>query len=148
MLRKVILLTAVLCINSVSALELDTQQVSGQLFTQEVAEQAFAIEVLERADIELLPVQNISDALEWVSGIDVRQRGGFGSQADIGIRGAGYEQTLVLIDGVRLNHPQSGHHNFDIPVALEDLERIEVVRGPRSEEHTSELQSRPHLVCR
>lgn len=130
MLRKALLPTALLCINSVSALELDTQQVSGQLFTQEVAEQAFAIEVLERADIELLPVQNISDALEWVSGIDVRQRGGFGSQADIGIRGAGYEQTLVLIDGVRLNHPQSGHHNFDIPVALEDLERIEVVRGP------------------
>ena len=130
MIRKVLLPTALLCINSVSALELDTQQVTGQLFSQVIAEQAFAVEVLERADIELLPVQNINDALEWVSGIDVRQRGGFGSQADIGIRGAGYEQTLVLLDGVRLNNPQSGHHNFDIPVLLEDLERIEVVRGP------------------
>lgn len=130
MLRKALLPAALLCAHSAFALELDIQQVSGQLFNQEVAEQAFAVEVLDRNDIALLPVQNISDALEWVSGIDVRQRGGFGSQADIGIRGAGYEQTLVLLDGVRLNHPQSGHHNFDIPVVLEDLERIEVVRGP------------------
>lgn len=135
MLRKALLPTALLCAQSVSAVELDTQQVSGQLFTQKVAEQAFAVEVLDRTDIKLLPVQNISDALEWVSGIDVRQRGGFGSQADIGIRGAGYEQTLVLIDGVRLNHPQSGHHTFDIPVVLEDLERIEVVRGPGASQY-------------
>lgn len=130
MFRKALLPAILACVHSASAIELETQQVSGQLFTQQVAEQAFAVEVLDRSDIELLPVQNVMDALEWVSGVDVRQRGGFGTQADIGIRGAGYEQTLVLLDGVRLNHPQTGHHNFDIPVVLEDIERIEVVRGP------------------
>src|SRR5690554_2576907 len=130
MFRKALLPAILACAHSASAIELETQQVSGQLFTQQVAEQAFAVEVLDRSDIELLTVQNVMDALEWVSGVDVRQRGGFGTQADISIRGGGYEQTLVLLDGVRLNHPQTGHHNFDIPVVLEDIERIEVVRGP------------------
>ena len=113
-----------------SGLELETQQITGQLFTQPVAEQAFAVDVLERSDIELLPVSSVADALEWVSGLDVRQRGSGGTQVDLSIRGAGYEQTLILVDGVRMNDPQSGHHNFDLPLLLEDIERIEVVRGP------------------
>lgn len=112
------------------AIELDTQRVSGQLFSDQIAEQAFAVDTLTRDEIAQMPVQNIADVLEWVAGIDVRQRGGFYAQTDVGIRGAGHEQTLILLDGVRLNHPQSGHHTFDIPIALEDIERIEVVRGP------------------
>ena len=59
------------------ALELEKQQVTGQLFKQEIAEQAFAVETLSREDIAQLPVQNIADLLEWVGGVDVRQRGGF-----------------------------------------------------------------------
>lgn len=109
--------------------ELDAQRVTGQLFSQNIAEQAFAVEVIERADLKLLPVTNLADALEWVGGLDVRQRGS-GAQVDLGIRGAGYEQTLILVDGVRMNDPQTGHHNFDLPVTLEDIERIEIVRGP------------------
>ncbi|MCA6061049.1 TonB-dependent receptor [Thalassolituus sp. ST750PaO-4] len=109
--------------------ELDAQRVTGQLFSQNIAEQAFAVEVIERADLKSLPVTNLADALEWVGGLDVRQRGS-GAQVDLGIRGAGYEQTLILVDGVRMNDPQTGHHNFDLPVTLEDIERIEIVRGP------------------
>lgn len=123
-------ITAAAVSASAVAVELDTQQISGQLFEQNIAEQAFAVEVLDRADIELLPVSNIADALEWVSGLDVRQRGSGGTQVDLSIRGAGYEQTLILVDGVRMNDPQTGHHNFDLPLVLEDIERIEVVRGP------------------
>lgn len=121
---------AILCATQTQALELEPQQVTGQLFKQTIAEQAFAVETLSRDDIALMPVQNIADVLEWVAGVDVRQRGGFYSQTDVGIRGAGYEQTLILLDGIRQNHPQTGHHTFDIPIALEDIERIEVVRGP------------------
>ena len=111
------------------ALRLDTQRVSGQLFANTIAEQAFAVEVLERSDIDLLPVTNIADALEWVTGLDVRQRGS-GHSVNLSIRGGGHEQTLIMIDGVRMNDPQTGHHNFNLPVVLEDIERIEVVRGP------------------
>ena len=112
------------------SVELDAQRVTGQLFSQNIAEQAFAVEVIDRADLQILPISNLADALEWVSGLDVRQRGSGGTQVDLGIRGAAYEQTLILVDGVRMNDPQTGHHNFDLPVTLEDIERIEIVRGP------------------
>lgn len=101
----------------------------GSLFDNPIAQQAFAVEVLERSDIELLPVLNIADALEWVAGIDVRQRGN-GTNVNVSVRGAGHEQTLIMVDGVRMNDPQTGHHNFNLPIVLEDIERIEIVRGP------------------
>lgn len=101
----------------------------GSLFESPIAQQAFAVEVLERSDIELLPVLNIADALEWIAGVDVRQRGN-GTNVNVSIRGAGHEQTLIMVDGVRMNDPQAGHHNFNLPIVLEDIERIEIVRGP------------------
>ncbi len=110
--------------------ELDAQVVSGSLYSDPVAAAAFNVTVLEQSDLQQLPVNNVIDALEYVSGIDVRKRGISGVQADVGIRGSTYEQTLVLLDGVRMNDPQTGHHNFDLPIAFEDIERIEIVKGP------------------
>ncbi|MGI8671230.1 MAG: TonB-dependent receptor plug domain-containing protein [Luteitalea sp.] len=78
---------------------------------------------------------SVIDVLRLLPGVWVRERGPFGSQADISIRGAGFGQTLMLVDGVRLNDPQSGHHNGDIPVALEDVVRIELVAGAGSSLH-------------
>ena len=114
----------------VTAIELDQQVIYGQLYQSPIAAQAYSVEVLTQSDLQLLPVTTIADALEWVAGLDVRQRGSGGTQVDLSIRGASYEQTLILIDGVRMNDPQTGHHNFDLPVVLEDLEQIEIVRGP------------------
>ncbi len=113
-----------------SSVALDAQVVSGRLYANPVSAAAFNVTVLEQADLQKLPVNNVVDALEYVSGIDVRKRGISGVQADVGIRGSTYEQTLVLLDGVRMNDPQTGHHNFDLPIAFEDIERIEIVKGP------------------
>lgn len=115
--------------------ELDSQQVSGSLYSDPVASAAFNVTVLERADLELLPVNTVIDALEYVSGLDVRQRGIGGTQADISIRGSSYEQTLILLDGMRMNDPQTGHHNLDVPIAYEDIERIEIVKGPGASQY-------------
>ncbi len=109
---------------------LDSQVVTGRLYADPVSAAAFNVTVLEQADLQKLPVNNVIDALEYVAGIDVRKRGISGVQADIGIRGSSYEQTLVLLDGMRMNDPQTGHHNFDLPIAFEDIERIEIVKGP------------------
>jgi iron complex outermembrane receptor protein len=70
--------------------------------------------------------------LRLVGGVDVRARGERGVQTDFAVRGAGFGQMLVLVDGVRLNDAQSGHHNGDIPVPLDAVERIEVLLGPGS----------------
>ena len=91
-----------------------------------------AMTILTREQIERLPVQSVADVLRLASSIDVRMRGVRGAQSDFAIRGANFGQMLVLVDGVRLNDAQSGHHNGDIPVPLDAVERIEVLYGPGS----------------
>jgi iron complex outermembrane receptor protein len=88
--------------------------------------------VITREQIEALPAHSIADVLRLTASIDVRARGIRGVQTDFAVRGANFGQMLVLVDGVRLNDAQSGHHNGDIPVALDDVERIEILHGPGS----------------
>ena len=88
--------------------------------------------VITREQIDVLPAHSIADVLRLVGSIDVRARGVRGIQSDFAVRGANFGQMLVLVDGVRMNDAQSGHHNGDIPVALDDVERIEILHGPGS----------------
>lgn len=89
-----------------------------------------SVTVIDRAEIEAVPAANLAELLASVPGVDIRRRGASGVQADVGIRGTAYEQTLVLINGVPLKDPQTGHHDLNLPIPLEHIERIEVVRGP------------------
>ena len=97
--------------------------------------QSRVVHVVTREQIARLPVRSVADALALVAAVDVRSRGADGLQADFSIRGASFGQTLVLVDGVRINDAQSGHHNGDIPVTLDDIERIEVLGGAGSSLH-------------
>jgi iron complex outermembrane receptor protein len=98
----------------------------------DLANTARAITVISREEIAGLPVTSVADVLRLFAAVDVRARGERGVQTDFSIRGAGFGQMLILVDGVRLNDPQSGHHNGDIPVPLDSVERIEVLHGPGS----------------
>jgi iron complex outermembrane receptor protein len=88
--------------------------------------------VITRDQIAALPVHSIADVLRLTSSVDVRARGERGIQSDFAVRGANFGQMLVLVDGMRLNDAQSGHHNGDIPVPLDAVERIEILHGPGS----------------
>jgi len=88
--------------------------------------------VMDSSEIDKLPVQSIPGVLRWVGGVDLRARGMPGVQSDFGLRGSSFEQVLVLVDGIRMNDPQTGHHNSDLPLTLQDIERIEVLYGPAS----------------
>ena len=90
------------------------------------------VTVIPAREIAAAPVTSIQDLLEYAAGIDVRQRGEGGTQADISIRGGTFDQIAVLLNGVNLSNPQTGHYSFDLPVNLSDIERIEVVSGPSS----------------
>ena len=90
---------------------------------------------ISREELERLPAPSVSDALRFLPSVEVRARGAFGAQVDFQIRGASFGQSLVLVDGVRLNDAQSGHHNADFPVSLDDVERVEVLRGIGSSLH-------------
>jgi outer membrane cobalamin receptor len=94
-----------------------------------------SVEVITREQIERLPARSIADVLRMVSSVDVRARGERGVQTDFSLRGAAFGQTLVLIDGQRINDAQSGHHNGDFPVALDQVERIEILQGAGSSLH-------------
>jgi len=90
---------------------------------------------IQRADIERSAARSVEEVIENLAGVDVRQRGPMGVQADVSIRGGTFEQTLVLIDGVKMMDAQTGHHNFNIPLTLDDIERIEVLKGPGSRQY-------------
>jgi iron complex outermembrane receptor protein len=74
----------------------------------------------------------IADQIGNVGGIDIRRRGPEGVQADINIRGSTFEQNTILIDGIKVNDPQTGHFNLDLPLTGADLDSIEILKGPAS----------------
>jgi vitamin B12 transporter len=91
-----------------------------------------SLSIIDRQMIAALPVSGVADLLEYATGVDARQRGVFDVQSDISIRGGSFEQTLIMIDGVRMSEPQTGHHNMDLPITLDEIDRIEILHGPGS----------------
>jgi outer membrane cobalamin receptor len=110
----------------------ETVVVTGAAAPVDLATVTRTVSVITRDELARLPVHSIADALRLVPSVDVRARGVRGAQTDFALRGAGFGQVLVLVDGVRLNDAQSGHHNGDIPVPLGAIERIEVLQGSGS----------------
>lgn len=108
----------------------DTVVVTAARVPQGLSEVTRSFTILSAEEVRNLPA--ISDALETVPAVDVKSRGPFGVQADVGIRGSSFKQVLFLVDGLRMNDPQTAHHNLDLPLSLLDLERVEVVRGAAS----------------
>lgn len=103
--------------------------VSGSLVPVAFEESANKVSIITRQDIENAKVQSINDLLKLCAGVDVRQRGAFGVQTDIGIGGGTFDQVSILINGISINNPQTGHLSADFPVAIQDIERIEVYDG-------------------
>lgn len=88
------------------------------------------IDLITSEEILNSSATNISDLLQNYAGIDVRRRGVDGMQSDLYIRGGNFDQTLVLIDGVKMDDPQTGHHSMNGIIALNNIERIEIIKGP------------------
>lgn len=93
-------------------------------------QQARMVAVLNREDIHAIAAQSVNDLLKYAVGIDVRQRGAIGAQTDISVRGGNYEQVAILLNGIHIGDPQTGHNAFDFPVDVSQIERIEILSGP------------------
>ena len=76
--------------------------------------------------------QSFSGVLEQLSSVDLQRRGVFDIQPDLQIRAATFEQTDVLIDGIKVNDPQTGHFSMDVPLFISDVDKIVVVSGAAS----------------
>jgi iron complex outermembrane receptor protein len=88
------------------------------------------IKIISSNEIQQIPANNVSDLLQQVTGIDVRRRGAGGVQGDLYIRGGGFDQTLLLVDGMKMDDAQTGHHTLNMILPLYLIERIEIIKGP------------------
>ena len=88
------------------------------------------VKIISSEDIKNSPVTNVSDLLQEITGIDVRRRGAGGVQGDLYIRGGGFDQTLLLVDGMKMDDAQTGHHTLNMILPLYLIERIEIIKGP------------------
>ncbi|MGI4762600.1 MAG: TonB-dependent receptor plug domain-containing protein, partial [Janthinobacterium lividum] len=88
------------------------------------------VTVVPGAALSRYPVASLDDLLRLLPALEVQSRGNFGTQADITLRGSTFNQVLILLDGMRLNDPLTGHFAGYFPIAPTEIEQIEVVRGP------------------
>ena len=94
------------------------------------SENSRTIIVITAQEIQTSGVTNITDLLQQFAGIDVRRRGTVGMQSDLYIRGGSFDQTLLLIDGIKVEDSQTGHHTMNMALPIEVIERIEIIKGP------------------
>ena len=123
----------VLASSAVSAqTSLDPVTITATLSQKRSSETGRNISIIKGDQFRNLPVHSVDELLRYVPGVEIQARGPMGSQADIVLRGGTFQQVLVILDGVRLNDPNTGHFNSYIPVAPEEIDRIEVLKGASS----------------
>ena len=110
--------------------ELDTIVIKSTRIDLPFKENSRTITVITSEDIKNSAATNVADILQQVAGVDIRRRGTGGGQADLYIRGGGFDQTLVLIDGIKMDDAQTGHHTMNAALPIEVIERIEIIKGP------------------
>lgn len=112
---------------------LDPIIITASRFPENAGNVGSASTIIDRVEIENSQAENVEELLAQVPGLTVFQSGGIGSTTSVSIRGADADQTLVMIDGLRVNDPSSTGSEFDFSVfSLANVERIEVIRGPQS----------------
>jgi vitamin B12 transporter len=90
------------------------------------------IDVIDEETIKTLGATSVEELLQRESNVNIQPRGIFGVQSDVSVRGALFGQQLILLNSVRINDAQTAHHNFDLPISLDQIERIEVLKGAGS----------------
>ncbi len=88
-----------------------------------------AIVVITDADLERLKISDLSSLFKILPGVNVMRRGPSDTSFDISMSGGNFEQTVVLLEGIPVNNPQTGHFNTDIPIGIGDIERIVITKG-------------------
>ncbi len=139
---KIIITAALLFVTIITkaqeVLNLDPVSVTPSRFAQKISETGRSVTVIDGNMISRLPVNSLDELLKYASSVEMQQRGPAGSQADIVIRGGTFQQVLVLMDGVKLNDPITGHFSAYMPIVPSQIERIEILKGPAAAAYGSE----------
>jgi iron complex outermembrane receptor protein len=109
----------------------ETIIVTGTFVPISLSENNRSVESLDTRQNPLLFGASV-DYLRLDPTIDLQQRAPNGVQADLSILGSTFAETLVLLNGLRMNDAQTAHHDLDIPIPMEAISRIEVLHGAGS----------------
>lgn len=128
---------------------LESVTVTGTRVAMSLNKSARIVTILDSVSIASAPADNVNDILKYALGVDVRQRGAMGMQTDISVRGGTFDQIAVLLNGINISDPQTGHNAADFPVNMTDIERIEILEGPAARVYgTSSLVGAINVVTR
>lgn len=120
----------ILCSQESRNYQLEELVVSSSRVPIDLNRSARVVTVLDSIAIKASPAHTVNDLLKYAIGVDVRQRGGMGIQTDISMRGGTSDQIAILINGINVCDPQTGHFALDLPMDKSDIERIEILEGP------------------
>jgi len=130
-----------ICFSPVSAqeyTELDPVTITNAIRPEKTSQTGRNLFVIRGDRFADLPVHSVDELLRYLPGIEMQSRGPLGAQSDVVIRGGTFQQALVILDGVRLNDPNTGHFSAYIPIAPSEIERIEILKGASSAIYGSE----------
>ena len=113
-------------------IELDPITVTATLSPLTISKSGRNIIVIKGEQINKLPVNSIDELIRFLPGIEVQSRGPMGVQSNITIRGGTFQQVLIILDGIRLNDPLTGHFNSYFPISPSEIDRIEIMKGASS----------------
>ena len=108
---------------------LDEVIVSSPRIELSMGQQSRSVITITAKEIAESGANTLIDVLSDVAGIELRSRGAQDVQSDIYIRGGGFDQVLLLIDGIKVDNPQTGHHTLNAILPIEMIERVEVLKG-------------------
>ena len=132
-----------------SVYTLESISVTGSRVPISLNQSARMVTVLDSVALSSIPANSINDLLKFAVGVDVRQRGVMGMQTDISIRGGTFDQIAVLLNGVSISDPQTGHNSGDFPVDISEIDRIEILEGPAARTYgTSSLMGAVNIVTK
>lgn len=111
-------------------LQLNPITVAASMSPQQISKTGRNIIIIGSELIQKLPASSVDEIIRYLPGVEVQSRGPMGTQSNITIRGGTFQQVLIIIDGIRLNDPLTGHFNSYIPITPYEIERIEILKGP------------------
>lgn len=112
--------------------DLDPVTITASLHPVPVSGTGRNIQTIRGEYFNRLPIHSIDELLRYIPGLEIQSRGPQGSQSDIVIRGSTFQQSLVILDGIRLNDPNTGHFSSYIPISPSEIDRIEILKGASS----------------
>ena len=134
MKRFLLLIAFVLIVFLLSAqkdVNIDTIVISTMTKPVSLYKEYKIVQVIEREQIRDINASSLSELLEKLTSyVDIKFRGGGEVQADLSINGSGFNDVLILVNGIRVNNYQTGHFSMNLPISSDMIERIEILSAP------------------